>query len=133
MSQTSPQHSAVARIELKPAKDNQPRLDYLAMILERDAKRLEIIDSHRNRNLAHALITFAAALAAALKFLPKANPFVVSISLLFLGACFFLRDFQLHRYEHGWKGTIEEHLATMARILNSPEEHVELFLLLPLC
>jgi hypothetical protein len=125
MSGTDQHDSEVACIELKPAKDNQQRVNYLTMMLERDTKRLELIDSHRHRNLAHALITFAAAYGAALKFLPEANPFVVSISLFFLAACFFLRDFQLHRYEHGWKGTIEEHLAALARIVNSPEESVD--------
>lgn len=111
-------------IELSGVNNNRERIDYLELILEGDAKRLEIIDLHRHKNLAHALITFAAAFGATLKFLPEANPYLITISLFCLASCFFLRDFQLHRYQHGWVGTIAEHLQTLASVINNPEGKV---------
>lgn len=116
-----------AHIELDPVSNNQERIDYLKMILDNDSKKLEIIDTHRHKNLAHALITFAAAFGATLKFLPDANPCLVGISLFFLATCFFLRDLQLHRYEHGWNGTIKEHLKKLEFIINNPKEKVDFY------
>lgn len=113
-----------ARIRLYGQANNNQRIDYLKMVLERDSKRLEIIDSHRNKNLAHALIAFAAAYGASIKLLSDANPVLVSVSLLFLAVCFFLRDCQLHRYEHGWKGTIRMHSKKLACIINHPVREV---------
>ena len=112
------------KIELSPDSSSQNRIDYLKMILEMDSKRLELIDSHRNRNLAHALITFAAAFGATLKFLPEANPYLVTVSLFCLAVCFFLRDCQLHMYQHGWNGTIRQHLVSLARVINRPDTKV---------
>lgn len=114
-------------IQLHPVTNNQERVDYLKMILEMDSKRLGLIDSQRNSTLAQALIIFPAAFGATLKFLPDANPCLIVVSLLSLAACFFLRDCQLHRYEHGWNGTINEHLDKLSFILANPNTVVAFY------
>lgn len=114
-----------AYIELDAGTDNQERIDYLRMILDKDSKRLELIDSQRDKNLAHALIIFTAAFGAALKFLHDANPYLISASLFFIAVVFFLRDCQLHRYAHGWRGTMKEHLGKLAFVINNPRSKVD--------
>ncbi len=82
-------------------------MDYLFMLLDKDEKWVEIIDNHRNKNLAHALVAFAGAYAAALKLFRDTNPWAISISLTLLALAFFLRDMRLHQYAHGWNETIK--------------------------
>jgi len=90
-------------------------------LLDTDGKRLELVDTHRNKNLAHALVTFAAAYGAALKFFEEA-PGVVAVSLFFLAGAFFLRDVRSHQYSHGWSVTISMHLRALAKVINAPNE-----------
>lgn len=116
--------SSDREIELAPSKVNRDRIDYIFKLLDTDEKRLELVDAHRNKNLAHALVTFAAAYGAALKFFEEANPFLVSGSLLFLAIAFFLRDLRSHQYSHGWSLTITMHLCGLAEVLNTPNKPV---------
>ena len=76
-------------IKFDPTKKNQDRIDYLSKLLDVDEKRLELIDQHRNKNLAHALVIFPTAYGAVLKFLHEANPYLISLSLLSLALVFF--------------------------------------------
>ncbi|HET6428072.1 MAG TPA: hypothetical protein VFJ30_06675 [Phycisphaerae bacterium] len=109
---------------LEPSSNNQTRIDYLMMLLDKDAKWVEFIDNHRNKNLSHALVTFAGAYAAVLKFLPDANPWLVSASLTTLALAFFARDFRLHQYAHGWNATLRAHLHSLAKAINEPDDGV---------
>jgi len=110
----------------KKTGDRQEKINYVKMILSHDDERLKLIDSQRDKNLAHALIIFTASYGAALKFLPDANPFLISTSLFFIALCFFLRDFQLHKYEHGWSGTIKKHYETLSSLINDPSSNVKI-------
>jgi hypothetical protein len=102
----------------------EKRIDYINLLIDNDHKRLVLIDSSRNSNLNYSLITYAAAFGASLKFLQDINPIIISSSLLFLSLAFFLRDYRLHQYSHGWTITITNHLKILSHLLNEPD-HIQ--------
>jgi len=111
-------------IILAPCEKNRDRIDYMFKLLDTDEKRLELVDTHRNKNLAHAFVTFAAAYGASLKFFADANPILISVSLFLLAVAFFLRDMRSHQYSHGWTLTIKKHLYTLSEVINAPQKPV---------
>lgn len=106
-------------IKLDPNSELQKRIDYLNLLIDNDHKRLVLIDSSRNGNLNYALITYAAAFGASITFFRDVNAFIISGSLLLLSLAFFLRDFRLHQYSHGWTVTIRNHLKILSYLLNN--------------
>lgn len=107
-------------IILDPKSEIEKRIDYLNLLIDNDHKRLVLIDSSRNGNLNYALITFAAAFGASLEFFRDVNAYIISCSLLFLSLAFFLKDYRLHQYSHGWTETIRNHLKALSDLINDP-------------
>ena len=105
-------------ISLNPSVKIEQRIDYMNQLIDNSHKRIVLIDSSRNNNLNYALITFAAAYGASLKFLQDINPFIISFSLLSLALAYFFRDFRLHQYSHGWIDTTRHHFNVLSFLLN---------------
>ena len=108
-------------INLDPKQNLNERIDYIKGLIEYGKKRLELIDSTRNTNLNYAFVVFIAALGASIQFLSENNTYVISAVLLLIASAFLYRDFQLHKYSHGWVETARMHFIIYSDLINNPE------------
>jgi hypothetical protein len=112
------------KIPLKSSANNQPRIDFLTVMLNNAEAKMNHIDGLRQRNMSIAAIIFGGMFSFAFQSTVSTFRPLSLAALTLIMFVFTLLDRRLHRFHHGWRETRGHFVEAIRDVINDPNNDI---------